>query len=405
MDRAEAIELLNSLANASCRISDDLIFSIRPDKTEAIKSLLNSSGVAFEDYMGKDDVLLNRTFYESCHIHPYCNFDSFARRFQVVEDSDETIVVLGNPDEEMVIATIQGGTISARSHTSEIKSSAIINFYYLNKIVHEFLPKITDYIDSAHNKYIFLSPECGRLEIEGSDLKTLALKDISADKLFAKITDLCTRPKGYEYILKNRIIRGLVEAKTPELRFSELIINFELFIEATLRDLELFLLSRKHEEIIEQLESEKYQFADKIRSILERISASILSIPITFAVALFALRDIPEKWLINIFLGALALFVVFTCITNSLFFIDLSVVNKEMDARLKNVSMDLPFLKRSLVEIVKPFKRKIRTLKIIIILAIVLFVVLFFFLVYGYTGNTMYPKMIIARHISRLYLP
>jgi hypothetical protein len=382
-----AVEMLTFIADCSSSVSEELYFSIINEKYEEVSSKLKNVGIEFEN-LGDNVICIDNSFFSQQRILPYCSTDSFFRNY---DDTDMSILILGNKDTNSLISsTSDGYTFFQKMKTNKIDHDTT-NYLYLTKIIGILSqPNVTDYKDSAHKRYFFLSPDCGKLEVYEGDYTNLI--KISQEKYnlfetYKKFKTLCEYPKGWELILKNKIIRGLENVDIEKDGFKELILNLHLFIDATERDYELFLVSRKHETIVQNFISEKYTFADKIRSVLQRISGSIVSIPLTFFGAAFAMKEINQLWLLNIIIVSMLLYIVFTSVANFLLWGDLNILKDEITTKKKIISMGLPRLNKDLNDIMKPIYIRIIALRILIIGTIFLFALIFAFFVYQYTVN------------------
>ncbi|MDR3124177.1 MAG: hypothetical protein LBU16_10435 [Treponema sp.] len=389
MNRQEIKDLLADIADASHFINSD-IFSILPDKLSTIKTMLESKNIKYEDF-GGNDIDIDREFYQESGVAVYTDADDFFRNYA---ETSGGVIILGNKNSESVVSCISGGDIIFQQYRSKKTDKIITNFFYLKRIT-SFLsrPEIADYKDTAHDCYFFLSPESGKIKIEENGLENLvaiAKSDICLMEIYKKADGLNTYQKGWEFILKSKIIKGLEDIDVAAEGFRELVTHLDLFIDATIRDFELFLNSRSHETLVEQFENEKYVFADKIRSVLQGISGSLFSIAITFAGTVIAIRDVSDTWLINTIFTAMAILIVFFIWINLCLWGDLNTLKSEMNMKIKVASMGLPRTAKGLREILKPFFGRIVSFKVLISFIIILFTLLFLFLVYQY-GNA--PKL------------
>jgi hypothetical protein len=191
------------------------------------------------------------------------------------------------------------------------------------------------------------------------------------------------------------VIHGLETVIDQSARFETLIKYLYSFVEATFNDFDLFLTEKTRDKLIETFDSEKYVFADKIRSILERISTGIFSVPIAFVGALFAIRDISQEWLLYGIFAVLAIFTDFTAGIDLMMFLDLGILRAEITKKIKHTSMGIENLKKELNEIMKPFCIRITLLRIFIIIAIVIFIGLFISLVVIFKSKVTIWKIII----------
>jgi hypothetical protein len=378
-----ALDVLWTMKTTSLSINDRSTFQIHPDKIDIIKKYLREKNITIDDLSTANEIRLDKSFYEQYNIQTYNDFETFFRLFKTSDIGNRTIVILQEANNDFVVFG-KDGIPTSFFYPSGEKDIKAPNFYFLTKIKDDFIPKIADYTDTAHTKYIFLSPECGKFELVyggSSDIKEI---NKALANTYSNIEDILSRPRGWEYIMKNRIIRSLDIVEQSEKRFYRLVDNLDQLIEATLRDYELFLTSHKHETIIEQYEHEKDVFADKIRAVLERISTNLFSIPITFFAALFGFREITEKWMINIFLIALAVFVCFSCIIQGMFISELSIIKKNICSKMDYFSRGLTFLQKKFIDISKPQLNKIKFLQILTFIMIVVFIVLYLFLASNY---------------------
>lgn len=379
MTQSEAIDILLFVASNSNEISEALSFSVLNDKYNIVTTRLVNSNIDFEN-IGENIISMPNEFFLNHNIDVYCNNDAFYRRY---EDTKNIIVILGNKNIDSVIS-ISSDKFTDFQYVKNGKSDKITtNYFYLKKLIDLLShPDVTDYKDTAHNSYFFLSPECGKFEIiEGDYTNLVEISSISI-KLFdtyLKLKSMFNNPKGWQYILKNKIIRGLENIHVSDNRFKELILNLTKFIDATEKDFELFLTSRNHETIVQQFENEKYLFADKIRSILQKISASILSIPLSFFAAAFAMENASQLWQQNIIIVSILIYILYAGIVNILYWKDLDVLKDEIYYKVANISMDLLMLKKSLTSIVKPLLSRIVVLRIIVIFSTVLFGIIFIY--------------------------
>jgi hypothetical protein len=383
-----ALNILWTIKSESLSIDDRITFKVLPDKAETIKKYLKDSHINTDDLLANDEIRIDKSFYTQYNIQPYHNFEVFYKLFKTSDLEEQTIVILQDTKNDFVVFGKNGNPESYFYPSGEGDTKAP-NHYYLTKIKEGFIPKIADYTDTAHTKYIFLSPECGKFELSYGGSSDVKETNKSLENIYTNIEDILSRPKGWEYIMKNRIIRSLEIVDQSERRFYWLIDNLDQLIEATLRDYELFLTSHKHETIIEQYEQEKDTFADKIRAVLERISTNLLSIPITFSAVLFGFREITEKWLIDIFLIVLAVFVCFSCIIQGIFISELSVIKNEIYSKAEYLSRGLSFLQEKFNTISMPLIRKIIFLQILTFIVSISFVFLYLLLVSNYVDFTL----------------
>jgi hypothetical protein len=380
----KALEILLEMKKSSFSANDKMVFQTFPDKIDIIKKYLQENNVVINELLSNTEIELDKSFYEQHGIQPYNNFASFFRRFDTSNLGKKAVLILGENSDEMVIFGKEGKAISYY-YPSGKQDLIAANFYYAKQIVETFLPKVADYRDTAHNKFIFLSPEYGRFEIVETNLAEIAEIKKPLSKTYEDIYDIISHNnRGWEYVLKNRIIRSLETLDSPEKHFYWLIESLDRFIDATNKDYEVYLTSFGHEKLIEQYEKEKDAFADKIRGVLERISTNLLSIPITFSAALFGFKEINDKWLIDFFLGALTVFVVFSCIIQGSFITELSTIKKEILSKLDYFSRGLCLLQDKFKFISNPQLKKIKFLQIITILIIISFIVLYLFLANKY---------------------
>lgn len=386
LSQTECIDLLVDISRNSSSVNEDMFFSILAEKYEAITNKLKEIVVEYED-LGGNTIRFNKNFTDNCEIKTYCSIDSFFRNY---EETTWITLILGNQDIDSLVSFVDvDNCIRFRQFKSGKINQITTNFVYLKKIIKLLSePRITDYKDTAHKRYFFLSPECGKMEINEGEINNLieiSKNDVNLFETYKKIFDMSKYPKGWEFILKNKIIRGLETVDISKVGFKELIINLPKFIDATERDYELFLNSRKHESIVQQFENEKYIFADKIRAILQRISGSIIAIPITFFGAAFTVKEISHLWLMNIIIFSMLLYVIFSCIINFLFWGDLDILKEEITKKTDILSMGLPRLRTALTEIINPLLKRINCLKALVICTIILFALLFLFFILQYT--------------------
>jgi len=399
LSQTESIDLLVEISRNSSSINEDMFFSVLAEKYESIINKLNESSIDYED-MGGNTIQINKNFTDNCEIKTYCSKDSFYIKY---EETTWIMLILGNQETDSLVSFIDNDNcIRFRQLKSGKIDQITTNFLYLKKIIKLLSePRITDYKDTALNRYFFLSPECGKMEInegENSNLIEISKSDVNIFEIYKKFTDMYEYQKGWEFILKNKIIKGLEGVDIPKIGFKELIINLPKFIDATERDYELFLNSRKHESIVQQFENEKYIFADKIRAILQRISNSIIAIPITFFGAAFTVKEISHLWLLNIIIMSMFFYIIFSCIINFLFWGDLDILKEEINKKTDILSMGLPRLHIALMEINKPLFRKIKCLKVLVICTIILFALLFLYFIFLYTNNPTTPT--VSDHVS-----
>jgi hypothetical protein len=392
MNRQEAKDLLADIADASHSINNDF-FSILPDKFSAITTRLVCENIDYED-LGDNDISIHRKFCQASGIAVYTGADDFFRNH--AESSDD-IIILGNKDSESIASCMSGDDIIFQQYRSKKTDKVITNFFYLKRIT-AFLsqPEIADYKDTAHDCYFFLSPESGKIKIEENGLDNLisiAKSDICLMEIYKKINKLGAYQKGWEFILKSKIIKGLENTDIVTEGFRELVTHLDLFVDATIRDFELFLNTRSHETLVEKFENEKYVFADKIRSVLQGISGSLFSIAITFAGTVITIRDISDTWIINTIFAVMAVLIMFFVWINICLWGDLNTLKSEMNMRIQAASMGLPRMDRDLRRILGPFFRRIMSFKVLISFIIIVFTLLFLFLVYQY-GNAPKLKMI-----------
>ena len=393
----DAVAILDTLSKVSVSISDNRTFTIRSEKIGEIKELLASKNIIIDELLANDEIKLTSTFYDSNNILVYSSFDCFLRLFKFEDVASKTLIILGNNNDEPVLCKEKDGIFTAYTYFSGVNYHKASNFFYLKKITTAFLPQIADYEDSPNSTFIFLSSECGRLDIVINNLLALVESEESFKDLFSNISDtpalkdyseLPKLKEHFKIMLKNRIIRGL-DHTLPEERFVELTKKLKQIVEGANRDFELFSSSFKHEDILKQFESEKYQFADKIRSMLERISTNILSVPISIIIALFALRDISILWLTVAFFIALGLFVIFTTIMNILFYKDLSILREEMNFKYDFLTKGAKTLQKEFKKQLKPFENRIIFLQCLIKTTIIIFIVLYFIFLYWYLKNSL----------------
>jgi hypothetical protein len=382
-----AFEILLEMKKSSLSINDRMVFQMFPDKVDTIKNYLQENNIVINELLSNTEIELDKSFYEQYDIQPYNNFASFFRRFDISNLEKKTVLILGENSDEMVIFCKEGKAISY-CYPSGKQDLIAANFYYAKQIVETFLPKVADYRDTAHNKFIFLSPEYGRFEIVETNLTEIAEIKKPLSKTYEDIYDIISHNnRGWEYVLKNRIIRSLETLDSPEKHFYWLIESLDRFIDATNKDYEVYLTSFRHEKLIEQYEKEKDAFADKIRGVLERISTNLLSIPITFSAALFGFKEINDEWLIGFFLFSLIIFVVFSCLIQGSFICELSTIRKEILSKLDYFSRGLRLLEDKFKSISNPQLRKINFLQVITFLIIVFFILLYLLLVNKYINS------------------
>jgi hypothetical protein len=382
-----ALDILWTIKSESLSIDDKLTFKVLPDKAETIKKYLQDNKINTDDLLARDEIRIDKSFFTQYNIQSYHTFEVFYKLFKTSDLGKQTIVILQDPENDFVVFGKNGNPESYFYPSGESDKKAP-NYYYLAKIKEDFIPRIADYTDTAHAKYIFLSPECGKFELSYGGSFDVKETNKFLENTYTNIKDISSRPRGWEYIMKNRIIRSLEIVDQSERRFYWLIDNLDQLIEATLRDYELFLTSHKHETIIEQYEKEKDVFADKIRAVLERISTNLLSIPITFSAALFGFRELTEKRLIDIFLIVLAVCVCFSCIIQGIFISELSVIKNEIYSKVDYLSRGLSFLHQKFNTISIPLIRKIIFLQILIFIMIISFIFLYLLLASNYIDFT-----------------
>jgi len=382
----KVINILLTIKKASISINDDAVFYIHKDKVDEIKKYLSENGVEINDILHGDQIEIERSFYIQNNIQPYKDFKNYFNRFELSDFGGRTIIILQEGEQDTVVFNNNEIPTSYffQSGKQDFKAP---NYYFLKKIIEIFFPRIVDYIDSTHNKYILLSPECGKFEIPAGNISEIAGIEKSLEDTYKAIEKILSFQKGWEPIIKNRIIRGLEVYTKPEEYFYWLIGNLEQFVTTTIRDYDVFSASHNHETILERYEHEKDIFSDKIRTVLERVSTNLLSIPITFSVALFGLREINEKWLINIFIIALFVFVFFSCSIQGLFIMELNIIRKEIHAKKDYFLKLLPTLNDYFNNISKPQLQKITLLQVLTGLIIVAFIFLCYYLICNYINS------------------
>jgi len=387
MNQQEAIQFLADIASASGSVSEDRYFSILPDHFSGVIKIISKENIEYED-LGGNTICISNNFFEEHKIKVYSSTGNFYRNY---EETDWTAVILGDKDNDSLVSRVDDGYINFQQYSKKTADRVVTNFFYLKRIIGLLSqPKITDYKDTAHERYFFLSPECGKLEINEGGLDNLiAIAEGSGDlcETYKKFVEINGCQHGWEFILKNKIIKGLEGVDVEKDGFKELIINLALFIGATERDYELFLNSRKYEAVIQQFENEKYILADKIRSILQRMSGSIISIPVTFIGAIIAINNIKDLWFINTIVFTMVIFIVLSSIINFLFWGDLDILKDEINMRINIISMGLPRLHKDLEKIIMPFLKRIKFMRRLIIAIILLFAFLFLFFVCQYTST------------------
>jgi hypothetical protein len=382
---SKALEILSLLTKASNEITERPVFKIKAESVGAVKKYINDNNLEISDDLADNEIELSKCFYEDYNITAYSDISSFFRRFKITDFGQQNIVILNVVNDDLVV--FGGSPVpSAYCYPSMADELKTVNYYYLLKIVEEFFPKFVDYIDNANQKLIFLSPDCGRFEIDKNNLSDIADTEKPFSATYKKIENIVSMSKGWEYILKNRIINKLEIIDNKNDRFRCLFENMDNFIDITLKDFELFMISKKHETIINQFENERDNFAEKIRTVLERIATSLLSIPISFSAALLGFKDLNKNdtWLINVFLLSLGIFVIFSCIIQCFFINELTSIRKEIYAKSDNFSLGISFLKTKFHEISKPLLVKIKLLQILCVFIIVAFIVLYILLAINY---------------------
>ncbi|MCL2793636.1 MAG: hypothetical protein FWD87_11180 [Spirochaetaceae bacterium] len=373
------INILLTIKKASLSINDDIIFHIQKDKIYEIRSYLENNNIQIFNALPDDQVQIEKAVYSQYNIQPYKDFKSFSNQFELSDFGKRTIVILEENENDILIFNNNEIPVSY-FFKSRKKDFRVSNYYYLKKIKNVFLPRIADYTDFVNSKHILLSPECGKFEVIEGNVSEIVGMGKSLENTYKAIENIISFQKGWEPIIKNRIIRGLEVIKESKNRFYWLIINLEQFITITIKDYDVFLASHRHETILERYEHEKDIFSEKIRAVLGRISTNLLSIPITFSVVLFGLREIKEKWLVDIFLMALAAFIIFSCIIQVLFILDLNIIKKEIKAKIDYFLMLLPVFKDDFFNISRPQLHKILFLQILTCLMIIAFFVLYCYL-------------------------
>ena len=387
MTQKEAVDILVYISSHSCNISEELYFTIANEKYNEVITKLGEISIEYEN-MGDTTITINIDDFKKLEIELFCSADSFYKKYN---ETSFLLIVLGNKDVGTLVSITNDNYKYMQHFQKGIKDNTSTNFLYLKKIIKLLSqPRVTDYYDTAYNRFFFLSPECGKLELYEGDINSLvniSKSNMNLYDTYTKFNTMFDYPKGWEYILKNKIIRGLENINIKEEGFKELIFSLSKFIDAAEKDYELFLTSRKHESIVQQFENEKYLFADKVRSILQRISGSIVSIPLAFFSASFAMREINELWQLNIVVLALLIYSIFSIIVNFLFLGDLDILKEEITTKKKNLSMEVSRLDKDLTQIANPFFRRISFLKILVVLSMVLFALIFLFFVFMYTSN------------------
>jgi len=403
MTQNDAISILSYIASLSNSISEEMYFSITDEKYAIISAKLNELNIQFDD-MGDNTISINSGFYKDNKIVPFCNTDSYYRKYN---ETTDVLIILGNINTDTLVSfTDKNYTCLKYFKNGELDHNTT-NFIYLKKIINILSqPEITDYKDTVIERYFILSPECGKFEIdEGgiSNLIIIASEKINLYYTYKKLQTMKEYPKGWENILKNKVIRGLENISIEKNYFKELILNLSKFIDATEKDYQLFLTKRSHETIVQQFNNEKYIFADKIRTILQRISGSIVSIPLSFFGAAFAMKEIEHLPLLLIVITSLMIYIIFSAFVNILFWSDLDTVKSEMTTKMKGLSMDLTHLQKDLIQVIKPYFNRIITLKILIIISVILFGLILFFFTYQFKNIMDYFSTNIS-NVSNIYL-
>jgi hypothetical protein len=163
MQNLEAIQILYTLLQASKTISNNLIFTLDSQKTIGIKSLLKDNGIQISDIQAPDDIKIEGDFFVNNKIIVRSSFDHFYRLFDATSYQENTIAILDYSKKDIILSKIENEVLSSTYFQSKIISSEVNNFYYLKKIINEFLHIIADYHDTLKRNYVFLSPENGRL--------------------------------------------------------------------------------------------------------------------------------------------------------------------------------------------------------------------------------------------------
>lgn len=226
----------------------------------------------------------------------------------------------------------------------------------------------------------FLSPECGKFILKIPSNSKLGTYNQDYQKSIESIQRIQKNPAGYEPILKNKIIRGL-ELLPDENKFLQLATNLNCFIDATIKDFEIFINTSNHESILVKFELEKSQFVEEVRQVLERISSSVLAVPISFAAALFAIKDVSNLWMLSILKFSFLLFTIFSSIINIFYFFELNNIKKEIAVKINFYSSNILFIKNELENKMNGTKLKatfLQFLTICVILLFIVFIVVFF---------------------------
>jgi hypothetical protein len=368
-DSNAIIETFNYLARAAESISEGLVFTFSPVTIAAVKEDLDKQSIEYDPYIGDNEIRIEPRCYAGFSV--YNNQDSFLRHISLGMLETGSVLILSDALNETVFVSKVDGHLTAKNYVSQTDNESIVNAFYVLKIQDELL-KVTDYYDSAHKNYFFLSPECGKLELHGPDLTSLDLAGFSLESSLRSLEVLTTFASGYECIFKNKLIRCL-ELVREEDRFIALLKQLEVFVDATKKDFEIFITRQSYEGISAQFENEKQSFIDQLRSLLERISSAVLSIPVSFAAALFAVKDVSEGWMLSTLKFAFFLFVLFSCVTNGMFIVELQCIKNTIEDKVNSFSRSIPFLHTEFKKNTKPLRRRVVFLQAISVFVILLF--------------------------------
>lgn len=224
MTKSEVIEKLAYIAHASNFINNDF-FTIENDKYHDIINQLKKMNIGYED-LGDNSIQINSNLYTENDIKVYHSTRDF---FENYEETDQTVVILGDKDNDSIVSYEENGDVFYQQHSNKTNNHTVTNFFYLKKIINLLSDEtITDYKDTTHNRYFILTPECGKLDLnegESEDLIEIAKNEVNLFNTYKIYLEMNDYKKGWEPILKNKIIQGLEGIDKEKEGFKKLIID------------------------------------------------------------------------------------------------------------------------------------------------------------------------------------
>lgn len=246
--------------------------------------------------------------------------------------------------------------------------------------------EVADHYASEKNTMIFLSPQYGRFEVR--KCSAYDIRDVERPPSL----DIIDQPKNptTQPLLKFLAaeIASMLWHVDEKDRCAELYKSFDNLVSAADNSFDVYIHSLSYKQTVELIEKERSEFFETIRSILDKIMTTAMSIPITFAAAIFANYQIESPMLGYLILGTFIVFSLYPLNACVMFLSDTEDLRDRFNGDIQRVTMNSDKILDKIQSQVDTVRHRLDHIRWILISIIALIAILDF----GIIGSKIYQR-------------